>query len=98
MLGVGAGAGRLFTAAEGAAGAPVAVLSYASWHRRFRNDPAVLGTTTLVYGAAVTIVGITPPDFVGSGDPPVPPDLVVPLGNSPHNSLQSRKPQRYSCR
>ena len=79
VLGVGAGAGRLFTAAEGAAGAPVAVLSYASWHRRFRNDPAVLGTTTLVYGAAVTIVGITPPDFVGSGDPPVPPDLWVPL-------------------
>ncbi|HKV81790.1 MAG TPA: ABC transporter permease [Candidatus Sulfotelmatobacter sp.] len=75
---VGAGAGRVFRSADRDT-APVAVLSHASWQRRFREDPRVLGQTILVYGAAVTIVGIAPKEFVGSGNPPVPPDLWVPL-------------------
>lgn len=78
VLGAGADAGRIFTTNDHDT-APVAVLSAASWHRRFRNDPKVLGQTVLVYGAAVTIVGIAPKDFIGSGDPPVPPDLWIPL-------------------
>ncbi len=78
VLGVGAAVGRAFDAADRDT-APVAVLSDASWHRRFRSDPKVLGQTVLVYGNAVTIVGIAPKDFIGSGNPPVPPDLWVPL-------------------
>jgi predicted permease len=78
VLGVSANAGRVFTAADHDT-TPVAVLSAASWHRRFRDDPRVLGQTVLVYGAAVTIVGIAPKDFIGSGNPPVPPDLWIPL-------------------
>jgi predicted permease len=78
VLGVGARAGRIFGSADRDT-TPVAVLSHASWQRRFREDPRVLGQTILVYGAAVTIVGIAPKEFVGSGNPPVPPDLWVPL-------------------
>ena len=55
------------------------MLSAASWHRRFRNNPNVLGQTVHVYGAAVTIIGIAPEEFIGSGNPPVPPDLWIPL-------------------
>ena len=78
VLGAAAAAGRVFTSADHDT-TPVAVLSDASWHRRFRGNPRVLGQTVLVYGAAVTIVGIAPRDFVGSGTPPVPPDLWIPL-------------------
>jgi len=78
VLGVAANAGRVFTAADHDT-TPVAVLSAPSWHRRFRDDPKVLGQTVRVYGAAVTIVGIAPKEFIGSGNPPVPPDLWIPL-------------------
>jgi predicted permease len=78
VLGVAADAGRTFTTADQDT-TPVGVLSAASWHRRFRNDPKVVGQTVLVYGVAVTIVGIAPKEFIGSGNPPVPPDLWIPL-------------------
>jgi predicted permease len=78
VLGMAVNAGRVFTAADHET-SPVAVLSAASFHRRFRDDPRVLGQTVRVYGAAVTIVGIAPKDFIGSGNPPVPPDLWIPL-------------------
>jgi predicted permease len=83
VLGVGANPGRVFSPADLMSHGPVAVLSYSSWHRRFRNNYSVLGQTILIYGAAVTIVGITPPDFVGSGNPPVPPDVWLPLWAEP---------------
>ena len=79
LLGVAARAGRVWHAADRSSGAPAAVLSYSSWHRRFHDDPAVLGQTAFIYGAAVTIVGIMPRNFVGSGDPPIPPDFWIPL-------------------
>ncbi len=79
VLGVNAIAGRMF-AEQGHSGLePVAILSYSSWQRRFRGDPAVLGQSVLLYGTAITIIGIAPRDFVGTGSPPVPPDLWLPL-------------------
>ena len=79
VLGVDASAGRVFHGSDKLNSTPIAVLSYSSWHRRFRNDPAIMGKTVVIYGAAVTVVGITPQDFVGSGNPPIPPDFWVPL-------------------
>ena len=79
VLGVNAMAGRMFTEQEHG-GAAVAVLSYSSWQRRFRGDPAVLGQSVLLYGMPITIIGIAPRDFIGTGLPPVPPDLWIPLG------------------
>ena len=97
VLGAAADAGRIFTTADHDT-TPVAVLSAASWHRRFRNDPKVLGQTVLVYGAAVTIVGIAPKDFIGSGNPPVPPDLWIPLSAEgvimPQRAARNEKEER----
>jgi len=83
VLGVVASPGRVFDAADRMNNTPVAVLSYSSWRRHFRNNYSVLGKTIVIYGAAVTIVGIAPPEFVGSGNPPVPPDVWVPLWAEP---------------
>lgn len=83
VLGVGATPGRTFRDSDHNSNTAVGVLSYSAWRRRFRNSPSVLGQTILIYGAAVTIIGIAPPDFVGSGNPPVPPDVWVPLWAEP---------------
>jgi predicted permease len=45
---------------------PVAVLSHASWQRRFGSDPALVGSTIQVNGQPFTVVGVTPPGFVGT--------------------------------
>src|SRR6185437_7092634 len=67
VLGVPALIGRTFTAGEvrvpGAA--PVVVISYGYWERRFGRDPAVIGRKLLVNGSAFTIIGVTPPEFFG---------------------------------
>lgn len=39
------------------------LLSYGVWQRHFAGDPAVVGQTTLVDGAARVIVGVMPPGF-----------------------------------
>ena len=79
VLGVDAITGRIFTEEERGDTA-VAILSYSSWQRRFRGDPAVLGRTLLLSGTPITIIGIAPRDFIGTGLPPIPPDLWIPLG------------------
>lgn len=67
VLGVPAARGRVFGSAEdqGAGTAPVAVISYGYWTRRFHNDPGVIGKSIVVDDNALTIVGVTPPAFTG---------------------------------
>src|ERR1043165_8640298 len=62
VLGVSAIQGRTFTADEDRArlAAPVAVLSYACWQRRFGADPAVVGQDVLINGHSFKVIGITP--------------------------------------
>src|SRR5919108_4193588 len=55
--------GRVLRAADDVRGAaPVLVLSYAAWQRRFGGDPHVLGQKIVTYhdGVAHTIVGVMP--------------------------------------
>jgi predicted permease len=68
VLGVGAAAGRTFTAAEDDAPGthPVAVLGYGYWERRFGRDPGVVGQALEVNGATVTVVGVAPRGFNGA--------------------------------
>ncbi|HEV3074787.1 MAG TPA: ABC transporter permease, partial [Thermoanaerobaculia bacterium] len=68
VLGVGAAAGRTFTAAEDdVPGAhPVAVLGYGYWQRRFGRDPGVVGQALEINGALVTVVGVAPRGFNGA--------------------------------
>src|SRR5580765_4509859 len=68
VLGVGAAAGRTFTAAEDKTGAPpVAVIGRRYWKRRFGGLPAAVGTTLTLNGAPYTVVGALgidlPPPF-----------------------------------
>ena len=64
---------------------PVLVISHGYWTRRFHNDRAVLGTTLLLNGMKMTIIGIMPPDFTGDvvGASP---DVWLPL--SMHDALR----------
>ena len=64
MLGLKARAGRLFTDSDGA-GAPVLVLSEATWRARYGADPTVLGSTVQVNGHAFTVIGIAARSFQG---------------------------------
>jgi predicted permease len=66
-LGVKPAAGRTFTSEVDHArgGAPVAVISYAFWKRRFGLDPSALESTIQVRNESFEIVGVTQPGFFG---------------------------------
>ncbi len=66
---------------EGAA--PVAVLSYTLWQTRFGADPHLVGSTLLLTGHPVTVVGITAPGFLGERNRADPPGLWLPLPFEP---------------
>ena len=57
--------GRDFTSSDAIPGAaPVAILSYGFWVRRFGKDPAILGHTLKINGAPPTLViGVMPAGF-----------------------------------
>ena len=55
--------GRAFTDAEDQAGAPVVVISYGLWQRRYGGEPAVIGKTMTMNGAAKTVIGVMPRGF-----------------------------------
>jgi predicted permease len=65
VLGLTPAAGRLLTPADDAAAAPIAVISYAYWKRRFAFNPAAIGKTFRIGATELTIVGVEPPDFEG---------------------------------
>jgi predicted permease len=63
VLGARPALGRALRATDDVSGAaPVLVLSYGAWQRRFGGDPHVLGRQVLTYddGVAYTIVGVMP--------------------------------------
>src|SRR6266700_3637865 len=63
VLGARPALGRVLRATDDVSGAaPVLVLSYGAWQRRFGGDPHVLGRQVLTYddGVAYTIVGVMP--------------------------------------
>ena len=64
-LGVQPLMGRLFTPAEDEIDhpAPVLVISYRLWQRRFGGDKDILSRTVLVNGTKTNIIGVMRPDF-----------------------------------
>ncbi len=83
-FGVGAFAGRTIIPADDQVSAsPVAMLSYRTWQQQYGADPRIIGSSFILDGHAVTIIGITPPGFFGEtlrGDPP---ELWVPIQQEP---------------
>jgi predicted permease len=64
-LGVKLASGRGFSEQDEANHAPIAVISYNYWTRRFASMPDVLGKTLHVNGVPLTIVGVAGEGFEG---------------------------------
>jgi predicted permease len=77
---------------------PSVLISDNYWQKRFGRDPAVLGKTMHLNGVAVTVIGITPHDFVGTGIGA--PDFWLPISLEPlvhadDQWLRERENQRF---
>lgn len=88
-LGVQAVIGRTLTPDDDQAGAtPVAVITHRYWQRRFGSDREVMGKTVNVNNVSFTIIGVTPPEFLGASQVGWSPDLSIPFSTqqqvSPH--------------
>jgi predicted permease len=83
VLGFQALRGRAFHSVDvpGLLASPSVLISENYWQKRFAGDPAVLGKTIRLNGAAITIIGITAHDFVGTGVSA--PDFWLPLSLEP---------------
>ncbi len=64
------------------ASAPVMVISYGLWQRRFGGNPAIIGRTVHLDNKPVTIVGITPYSFASLGGQR--PDIWLPIRQQPY--------------
>jgi putative ABC transport system permease protein len=96
ILGVPAAYGRILTPVDDAPGGtggpdgPVVVISDGFWKRRFAASPAVLGKPIRIGTKTMTIVGVTPPEFIGlTVGSPV--DLTIPVTVSDNARLLTRK-------
>ena len=64
MLDVKPAQGRVFSPEEDQPGAaPVIVLSYGLWQRRFNSDPKIIGQEIKIGGRTVTVLGVMPAGF-----------------------------------
>ncbi len=83
VLGVAALRGRTFESAgiPRLVAAPSVLISENYWRKRFASNPTVLGKTIRLNGAALTIIGITPHDFVGTSV--AAPDFWLPVSLEP---------------
>ncbi len=83
-LGVRAFGGRVFTPDDDKPAAPpVAVLSHRVWQTTYASDPSVVGSTFVVEGHPLTVIGIAPAGFFGETLESDPPDIWVPLQQEP---------------
>jgi len=79
LLGVPIAYGRPLTAADDeSASAPVTVISYGFWQRRFGGDPNAVGQQIEIEGRSFTIVGVTGREFFGT-QPGQTVDVTIPL-------------------
>ncbi len=69
VLGVSPAAGRLFNRQDSdqPGASPLLVLSYRFWQRRFDADPSIVGRAVRVNQKLLTIVGVAPDGFQGTG-------------------------------
>ena len=82
-LGVKAAAGRLLMDFDDKPDAPsTAVISYGYWQRRFGRSLSAVGKVIAINGIPFTIVGVTPPEFVGVR-PGTELDIWMPLSTQP---------------
>jgi predicted permease len=80
MLGVQAIRGRVLHPEDDMkrGGHPVVVISYSCWQARFSGDPEIAGRNVKIGGLDYTIVGVTPPAFIGT-ELVYTPEIFVPM-------------------
>jgi len=81
-LGVSLPLGRGFSEGDEKQHAPLAVISYNYWTRRFGRSPDALGKTLFVNGVPMTIVGVAADGFEGV-EPGGSTDFWIPMQNRP---------------
>ena len=93
-LGVRLIRGRGFSEEDETNHAPIAVISYNYWTRRFARNPDVLGKTLYVNGVAITIVGVAAEGFEGveAGGST---DFWIPLQSRPELNAWGNPPDRW---
>jgi predicted permease len=98
-LGINPALGRSFTPEDARNEHSVVMLSYDFWKRRFNSDAGILGRPISLDGKPFTVIGITPPGFMGTY-----PDILnvwIPVGAmpvlEPKNNLR-RDPDNDCCR
>jgi predicted permease len=80
--------GRDFAAADDREGAaPVVILGYRVWQRRYGGDPGILGEAVRVNGVTATVIGVMPDGFGF----PVRSELWLPLGAQPMDASDARR-------
>jgi predicted permease len=91
-LGGEAAGGRFFDRdrEEAAGAAPVAVLSYAFWQRRFAGDTAIIGKNAMLGGKPATVIGVAAKNFANLGTDQ--PDVWLPLPQISYFVEGSREP------
>jgi len=83
-LGVQPFLGRTLTPADDQLGAsPTMMLSHRAWQQEYGSNPKIVGSTFIVDGHAITVVGITPPGFYGETLRSDPPELFMPIELEP---------------
>jgi predicted permease len=83
-LGIKAFGGRVFILDDDKpAAAPVAVLSHRAWQTIYGGDTSVVGSTFIVEGKPVTVIGVAPAGFFGETLRSDPPDIWIPLQQEP---------------
>jgi predicted permease len=84
VVGVKPLAGRLLTPEDDREGAPpAAVISHAIWQSKFSSDPSLVGSSVMLTGHPVTIVGITAESFLGDRNDGDPAGVWLPLAQEP---------------
>jgi predicted permease len=91
-LGVGMALGHGFSEQDETSHAPLAVLSYKYWTRRFERDPSVAGKTLYVNSLPMTIIGVAAKGFEGveTGESA---DFWIPLQNRPELNAYANPPE-----
>ena len=84
-FGVRPAAGRLLDASDDRPGAePVFVMSHRAWLSRFGGDASFVGSSFLVSGKPMTLVGVAAEEFFGDTLRPDPAAVWLPLGQEPY--------------
>jgi predicted permease len=90
-LGVGMADGHGFSEQDETDNAPLAVLSYNYWTRRFGRDPGVVGKTFYVNSVPMTVVGVAAQGFEGA-EAGHSTDFWIPLQNRPELNAYANPP------